>query len=59
MRDPKVERKVGDVLRDRTGQVVKVMTRGPGESWDLRLWRAAMRGATVLHVDSGPEGGEE
>ncbi len=48
-RNPRLDPRAGDVLKDRTGQTIVVRHHGPGEFRDLKIWRKAMRGAKVIH----------
>ena len=52
-RDPLRNPKPGDILKDRYGHTV--VFRGPNElppgaTFDLKLWRKAMKGATVVRM---------
>lgn len=49
-RNPLRNPKIGDRVKDRYGHECVLRPLGPGESFDVRLWRKAMKGGTVLHV---------
>lgn len=47
-RDPRRDPRVGDVLRNRHGQIRVIRELGPGESLDMKLYRKWAKDATVV-----------